>query len=82
MVRECLRKGGSRAGTVRGSCAKIWEDRERRGEKVPGRENMCQSTKAGTHLADSRDSKKRGGEDEVEGLLPEKSLSITQLKLC
>lgn len=43
------------------------------GKKVPGRESMCQSPKAGTSLADSRGSKK-GGEDEVEGLLPEKLL--------
>lgn len=28
-----LQRGGSRAGTVSGSYAKVWEDRERRGEE-------------------------------------------------
>lgn len=82
-VRERLSEGGSRAGTARGSPAKIWEDRERRGGESSRQGEHVPSTKAGTNLADSSDSNKGGGEDEVEGLLPEKSFpSITKPKPC
>lgn len=39
------------------------------GEKVPGRENMCQSPQAGASLASSRDSKERPRESQRNGRL-------------